>query len=66
MIISLNGRQKELADNQNLEQIIKLLCKKPDCVITEVNENIVKHTDWQTTNIKDGDTIEIVTFVGGG
>ena len=35
-------------------------------VVVEINEVIVPKKDYASVNIKDGDVIEIVSFVGGG
>lgn len=35
-------------------------------VAVEVNLTILKKTDYESCRLKDGDTIEIVNFVGGG
>ncbi|HOJ85903.1 MAG: sulfur carrier protein ThiS [Elusimicrobiales bacterium] len=48
---------------------ISLLLKKMEikdgvCVI--LNGKIIKKDRWEKTEIKDGDKIEIVGFVGGG
>ena len=66
MKITLNGQNKELATSQNLHQIIEQFCKQSKHVIAEVNGHIIKSPRWTATTIKNGDTIELVSFVGGG
>ncbi len=39
---------------------------KVDCVAVEINGNIIPKSKYETTQITDGDEIEIVHFVGGG
>jgi thiamine biosynthesis protein ThiS len=34
--------------------------------VVELNEMIVDKTAWSTTFFKENDTLEIVTFMGGG
>ena len=35
-------------------------------IAIEINENLVFRSDWQETNLKDGDKVEIVKAIGGG
>jgi thiamine biosynthesis protein ThiS len=39
---------------------------QPVRVAIEVNRELVSRCDFAETTIRDGDRIEIVTFVGGG
>jgi len=66
MKVKLNGLEKIFADNQNLEQIIIQFCKDTQRVIAEVNGEIVKQPRWEETQIQEGDSVELVSFVGGG
>ncbi len=66
MKITINGQSKELNDRSSLHEIITQFSKDCSRVIAEVNGEIVKSPVWPSTTIKDGDTIELVTFVGGG
>jgi thiamine biosynthesis protein ThiS len=66
MNIIINGTSKNLIVPQNLSEIVSSFCKNPKHVITELNGNIVPSEKWAQTCPKDGDTLELVTFVGGG
>jgi sulfur carrier protein len=35
-------------------------------VAVELNKEVVRRKNWEITDIKDADKIEIVHFVGGG
>jgi len=39
---------------------------KGDRVAVELNREIVSRAQWSGTQLKDGDRLEIVHFVGGG
>jgi sulfur carrier protein len=39
---------------------------KADRVAVELNRDIVPRDRWPETNLKDGDRLEVVHFVGGG
>lgn len=66
MNITINGQKKSLASSQNLEEIVKLFSLTPGVLIAEVNGTIIKKNQWNEINVNDGDTIELVGFVGGG
>ena len=69
MKITINGQTKELTSSANLKEVISQFCKderSSSRIITEHNGNIIKCAQWQDTPVKDGDTIELVNFVGGG
>ena len=66
MKITLNGTEKNLTQMQNLREIVAQFCKNTERVIAEVNGQIIKNPQWEETVLKDGDTVELVSFVGGG
>ncbi len=66
MHITLNGQRKLMPDNLSINQMVEELCKDKTPVIAEVNGIIVKKPEWEQTALRDGDTIELVSFVGGG
>ena len=66
MKITLNGTEKEISSSDSLQEIVQQFCKQSKNIIAEVNGEIVKGTDWPQKKIQDGDTIELVSFVGGG
>lgn len=66
MKITVNGQTKELSTATNLKEVIAQFCQDSRRVITELNGDIVQSTQWQDTLIKEGDTIELVSLVGGG
>ena len=49
-----------------LATLIESLSMKPDRVAVELNREIVPRDRWPETQLKDGDRLEIVHFVGGG
>ena len=66
MNITINGKQHPLNAAQNLTDIVNAYCKTPKHVISELNGSIIPSDKWANTSLKDGDTLELVTFVGGG
>ena len=65
MKIKVNGEDKE-TQNENVLQLLKELDIVPERVAVEVNLGIIKRADFENCKLYDGDTVEIVYFVGGG
>ncbi len=66
MNIIINGTSQQLTSVKNLSEIVSTFCKQPKHVITELNGTIVPSGQWAQTLLKEGDALELVTFVGGG
>ncbi len=66
MIVFVNGETKDISVETNLFDLLKSLELPTERVAIELNKEVVRRKNWETTNIKDADKIEIVHFVGGG
>ena len=66
MKLQINGEQRDLPDGLTLAALVEHLGMKPDRVAVELNLEIVPRTNWLNIQLKDGDKLEIVHFVGGG
>jgi len=66
MNISLNGKKKEIPDNVTVLGLLEFLKTQPERVAVELNLNIVKKDAYGTTQIKEGDSVEVVAFMAGG
>ena len=66
MHIVINGQKKEISAAQSLREIVSRFSSNPAALIAEVNGTIVKKAQWDAVSVNDGDTIELVSFVGGG
>ena len=66
MNIIINGTPKNLNEAAHLNDVILQFCKQPKNIISEVNGRIVPCSDWNSTPVSEGDSIELVAFVGGG
>jgi sulfur carrier protein len=66
MILILNGKQESIEKPVTLDRLVaaKGLC--PDKIVVEHNLSIIAKEDWPKIMLKDRDTVEIVSFVGGG
>ena len=66
MTITLNGQKKELLYNADLKNIVSQLCQDTSHVIAQLNGEIIKHGQWETRTLNDGDVLELLNLVGGG
>ena len=68
MKLKINGEVNEF--NNELKTISDLLTeleiKRPERVAVEINKEIIMQSDFGSTTVNDDDSIEIVSFVGGG
>ena len=65
MELRINGETKSF-DEMSLHDIISAMELDPSCVAVEMNGDIVPRSEFQNTYPKNGDSLEIVNFVGGG
>jgi len=66
MRLVINGEDKEFSGISTLASLIAQMGLKADRLAVELNRDIVPRAKWSETNLKDGDRLEIVHFVGGG
>jgi thiamine biosynthesis protein ThiS len=66
MNIRVNGEEREIADGLSLARLLEELQIRAGRVVVELNRNIVSREAHGSTLLKEGDTLEIVHFVGGG
>jgi len=68
MNLIVNGEQKKIKDDvTTVGSLLKALnIKKTERVAVEINKEIIVQSAFNQTDIKTGDCIEIVSFVGGG
>ncbi len=66
MRILLNGSPAEFEGPLTLAALLERHRLKPETVVLEHNLRVPPKESWATTEIRDGDRIEIVKFMGGG
>ena len=66
MKLKVNGEEKEIDDGLNLAAFLEQMQIRPARVVVELNRDIVARDSYGTTLLTEGDTLEIVHFVGGG
>ena len=66
IVININGEQKEIIEGSSIAQLLEELNIRPGRVVIELNRDIVSREAYGSAILKQGDTLEIVHFVGGG
>jgi sulfur carrier protein len=67
MQLKVNGEHHNLKAGLNqLDQVVKELGYHPKLVVVEFNGLILTPDLWAQQEVNDGDSLEIVTIVGGG
>jgi sulfur carrier protein len=66
MQVRLNGELREIPDGLTVAGLLAHLGVKAQRVAVEVNETVVTKDRYDAQAIGQGDSVEIVAFVGGG
>jgi len=66
MQITVNGRPRELAAATSVAALLEALDLDAARVAIELNREILPRAAFASRLLADGDTLEIVQFVGGG
>ena len=65
MHISLNGEHIQ-CKSSTLMDLVREKGYDPSSLVAEVNLNVISQSEWESYAIQNGDTIELLNFVGGG
>ncbi len=66
MRIILNGKQTEVSSDVTISTLLKSNDFPEEAVLIEHNGAIVPQEEWANTELRTGDKLEILHFVGGG
>jgi sulfur carrier protein len=66
MNILLNGESRTLSNGTQLAQLVHELGLEGKRLAVEINREIIPRSQYANTELKNGDTIEIVHAIGGG
>ncbi len=65
--IIVNGEAQEVQLPLTLTELIKQNdVQQPEMVSVQVNEDFVDRSEWDGIQIKEGDTVDFLYFMGGG
>ena len=66
MMITLNGKAREIPAGTTLQALVAQTAKDPQTVVVEMDQQIIDRSLWPITPCKENAVLELVTFVGGG
>ena len=65
--IIVNGDAQEVSLPLNVSELIQLSdVQQPDMVSVQVNEEFAEREDWEQIQLKEGDKVDFLYFMGGG
>ncbi len=65
--ITVNGEVQEVESGLSLTELIKQNnVEQPEMVSVQVNDDFVDRTEWDALEIKEGDVVDFLYFMGGG
>lgn len=64
--LQINGKAVTLPEETALVAYLGGLGVDPRAVAVEINGRILERSDFATTQLRDGDLVEVVRMVGGG
>ena len=65
-MITVNGKQIQLTSEMSVADYLEQNNYQINRIAVEMNEEILPKYSYSETMLKDGDRLEVVTFVGGG
>lgn len=65
-MITVNGKQIQLTSEMSVADYLEQNNYQMKRIAVELNEEILPKYSYSDTMLKDGDRLEVVTFVGGG
>ncbi len=66
MTIQVNGESRGIGDGHTVAALLRDLDIRADRVAVELNLEILDRKDFETRGLREGDRVEILSFIGGG
>jgi thiamine biosynthesis protein ThiS len=66
ILVRLNGKDREVEAGLTVTSLVESLDLNPALVVVELNREILSRARYPEVPVREGDTIELVHFVGGG
>ncbi len=64
--IQVNGESRGVCEGQTVTALLLELDIRVDRVAVELNLEILDRSDFDTRDLREGDRVEILSFIGGG
>lgn len=65
-MLTINGKPRELPEQMTLTEFLESENYNPLLIAVELNERILPKEEYSETTLREGDVLEIVSFMGGG
>ena len=66
MHVQVNGESRQVREESNVTDLLRDLQLNVERVAVEINLEILDKRDFDARTLKEGDHIEIMSFIGGG
>ena len=67
MLVTVAGEKKEIEQGTTIAKLIEIeKVENPEYVTVTVNDEFLNRVDFETTQVKENPTIELLYFMGGG
>jgi sulfur carrier protein len=64
--IQLNGESRDISEGTTVADLLRGLDIRADRVAVELNLEILERNNFATQHLREGDRVEILSFIGGG
>ncbi len=64
--VRVNGRERDVPRGASVRDLLESLALRPELVVVERNREILDRGRYADVRVEEGDTLELVHFVGGG
>ncbi|MFQ5588340.1 MAG: sulfur carrier protein ThiS [Nitrospiria bacterium] len=66
MQVIVNGEKHTVRPKTNVLELLERLKLSPERIAVEIDLTVIKREVYHATTLKEGDRIEIISFIGGG
>jgi sulfur carrier protein len=67
MKLVVNGTDVDVSDGIRVSQLlVERKVRLPDMVSVELNDTVLQRAEFETTQLHEGDRVELLYFMGGG
>lgn len=66
MEVKVNGKTQSFQSAVTLQDVVEFFGIESKRMAVELNEKLVKRSEWKNTEIRANDRLELLEFVGGG
>ena len=64
--LTVNGKKEEIETDMTVGRLLESRKIRPEVVTVELNDGIIERGKYPVTQLKDGDVLEFIYFMGGG